>query len=203
MPDWDADSARLTGNLAYALWHAQNHADQRSAPTTSLAREWHAIVMDSLQPPDTRHVGAFRGEPGLELVGVRVSSKDGTPPHDVAGELDKFVAKLAAVLDALDTEVPVGAVPSNEDQLDAVLDVCGWAHAEWVRIHPFANGNGRTARLWVNYIAMRYRLPPFMRLRPRPGAEYGDASAAAMEGNWQPTVSVIRTLYLEAVRNSR
>jgi hypothetical protein len=22
-------------------------------------------------------------------------------------------------------------------------------HGEWVRIHPFANGNGRTARLWA------------------------------------------------------
>ena len=32
--------------------------------------------------------------------------------------------------------------------------------AEWIRIHPFANGNGRIARLWVNSIAMRYDLRP-------------------------------------------
>ncbi|MCF8475569.1 MAG: Fic family protein [Pseudolabrys sp.] len=42
------------------------------------------------------------------------------------------------------------------DQLAAVIDLCAWIHSEWVRIHPFANGNGRSARLWANYIAMRY-----------------------------------------------
>jgi hypothetical protein len=56
----------------------------------------------------------------------------------------------------------------------------------------FANGNGRTARLWVNSIAMRYNLPPFLRLRPRPDAGYGDAGAEAMRGNWQPTIAMLR-----------
>jgi hypothetical protein len=59
-------------------------------------------------------------------------------------------------------------------------------------IHPFANGNGRTARLWVNSISMRYNLPPFLRLRPRPDAGYGDAGAEAMRGNWQPTIAMVR-----------
>ncbi|WP_366522456.1 Fic family protein [Flagellatimonas centrodinii] len=79
--------------------------------------------------------------------------------------------------------------------LAAVLEVCAWAHAEWVRIHPFANGNGRSARLWANGIAMRYNLPPFVRLRPRPDAGYAAAGAQAMRGNWQPTVTVFRRLF--------
>lgn len=66
--------------------------------------------------------------------------------------------------------------------------------AEWVRIHPFANGNGRTARLWANFLAMRYGVPPFVRLRPRPGAGYGEAGAKAMQGDWKPTAAVFRRL---------
>jgi hypothetical protein len=66
-----------------------------------------------------------------------------------------------------------------------------------VRIHPFANGNGRTARLWANYVLMRYGLPPIVRLRPRPDGGYGVAGAAAMDGDWEPTVAVFRKLLLD------
>ena len=68
---------------------------------------------------------------------------------------------------------------------------------EWVRIHPFANGNGRTARLWANYVLMRYGLPPVVRLRPRPDGGYGAAGAAAMAGDWEPTAAVFRKLLLD------
>ena len=81
--------------------------------------------------------------------------------------------------------------------LAAIVDLCAWVHAEWVRIHPFANGNGRTARLWANSLAMRYGLPPFVRLRSRPNAGYADAGAKAMQGEWKPTAAVFHRL-LEA-----
>jgi Fic family protein len=67
-------------------------------------------------------------------------------------------------------------------------------------MHPFANGNGRTTRLWANHIAMRYGLPPFVRLRPRPDGEYAAACAAAMVGRWQATAQFFRQMYREAIR---
>ena len=87
----------------------------------------------------------------------------------------------------------------SADEVGAVIDVCAWAHAEWVRIHPFANGNGRTARLWANLIAMRYGLPPFVRPRPRPGGDYESASAEAMQGNWRPTIAAFRRMYRDSI----
>lgn len=68
------------------------------------------------------------------------------------------------------------------------------------RIHPFANGNGRTARLWANAIAMRFGLPPFVRIRPRPGGAYGRAAAAAMTGDQRPTASLFRRMYADSLR---
>jgi hypothetical protein len=93
----------------------------------------------------------------------------------------------------LDALLPIGQ-ELDADQLAAVIDLCAWVHAEWVRIHPFANGNGRTARLWANTIAVRYGLPPFIRLRPRPNTGYGEAGAKSMQGDWKPTAAVFRRL---------
>jgi Fic/DOC family protein len=82
----------------------------------------------------------------------------------------------------LDKLVPAGHEP-DAHQLAAIIDLSAWVHAEWVRIHPFANSNGGTARLWANSIGMRYGLPPFIRLRPRPNTGYGEAGAKAMQGD--------------------
>ncbi|HEY3769027.1 MAG TPA: Fic family protein [Candidatus Angelobacter sp.] len=100
--------------------------------------------------------------------------------------LQKAVASLDEML--------VPGKPLTADQLGAVIDLCAWVHSEWVRIHPFANGNGRTARLWANSIALRYGLPPFVRLRPRPDGGYGAAGAAAMQGDWEPTAKVFHKM---------
>lgn len=85
------------------------------------------------------------------------------------------------------------------DGVSAVIDLAAWAHAEWIRIHPFANGNERTARVWANLLLMRYELPPAVALRPRPGGGYGAAGAAAMRGEWQPTRRVFRGMVLSVV----
>ena len=78
------------------------------------------------------------------------------------------------------------------------LDVrAAQAHARWVEIHPFVNGNGRTARMWANWILVRYGLPAFVRLRPRPDlSEYEAAGRAALcRGEYEPTVAAFRAMY--------
>jgi hypothetical protein len=124
VPDWDASSAKLTENLTNALRHARDHAARRGAPTADLVRHWHTLTMAGLEIPGARYVGRYRGEPGLESVGVEVGGLDGAPPDEVADQLDRFTARLAQALDALDGVIPVGALPQNEDQLSAVLEVC-------------------------------------------------------------------------------
>lgn len=63
--------------------------------------------------------------------------------------------------------------------------------------HPFSNGNGRTARLVANSLAMRYGLPPFVRLRPRPAEPYSTVADASMRGIWAPTVSLFHEMLNE------
>ena len=190
MTNWDEDSPQLRKNLAQILQEIVRTAFQRETLTIAVARHWQALAMQGLDVRDSRHVGVFRGEPGLEKVQVRVGSNFGTDSAKVTEELTRFEEKLQALVTELDALLPIGLEP-DADQLAAIIDLCAWVHAEWVRIHPFANGNGRTARLWANSIAMRYGLPPFIRLRPRPDAGYGQAGAKAMQGDWEPTAVAI------------
>ncbi len=196
MPNWDENSPQLKKNLTLVLEEISSEARRRSLPTVEMARHWQNVVMRGLTPDDPRYVGAFRGEPGLENIWVEVRPHFGVDPAKVAEELRQFERELRSRVAQLDATVPQGQLP-DAGQLAAIIDLCAWAHAEWVRIHPFANGNGRTARLWANFIAMRYGLPPFIRLRPRPDGGYGEAGRRSMLGDWRSTAVVFRRLWLD------
>jgi Fic family protein len=201
VPDWDEDSPQLRDNLVYVLHEIARAAEQREPPTLEAARRWHILIMKGLDVPEARYVGAFRGEPGLEDTQVIVGANYGVASGNVAEALGRFETKLQNLVKALDALALRGA-ELDSDQLEAVIDACAWVHAEWIRIHPFANGNGRAARLWANCIAMRYGLPPFVRLRPRPNAGYEVAGAEAMTGNWETTAAALRRLLNEFLHES-
>jgi hypothetical protein len=183
----------LRKNLAQVLDEIVRAAPRRERPSVATARRWHILVMRNLEVRDMRFVGAFRGSAGLENVQVRVGARYGVDAAEVSATLAGFEAKQQALVAELDRMIPAGHLP-DDDQVAAIVDVCAWVHAEWARIHPFANGNGRTARLWANSIAVRYGLPPFIRLRPRPNSGYAEAGSLAMQGDWKPTAVVFRRL---------
>lgn len=197
MPDWDEDSGKLSENLRKAYRLSRDEAHNRILPGNDLARQWHTTMMDGLDVPGDQYVGNFRGEDGLEGCEVHIGVHQGTPSTLVSQELEEFEHTLQKAVSALDQIIPQGDAPSSRDKLNAVIELCAWVHSEWVRIHPFANGNGRTARIWTGFIAMRYGLPPFVKLRPRPDGVYGAACSKAMEGNWAPTAQVFRRMYLD------
>lgn len=134
-----------------------------------------------------------RGEAGLEHVQVHVDWVYGVAAPEVGAALRDFERRLQLVVSRLD-ELIAPEVEPGVDQANVIIDLCAWAHAEWLRVHPFANGHGRTARLWANSLAMRYGMPPFVKVRPRPGGDYEIACGKAMQGDWEPTVTVLRQM---------
>ena len=151
MTDWDVDSKQLRDNLHQLLSVSLKHARQRRTPSVEQARGWQNKFMHGLTSPRPQYVGRFRGEPGLEGCEITVGSYPGVSSGDVAENLKRFEEKLQKTVAALDGLIKLDRDMSADD-VAAVIDLCAWVHAEWIRIHPFANGNGRTARLWANSI---------------------------------------------------
>ncbi|WP_141847458.1 Fic family protein [Humibacillus xanthopallidus] len=135
-------------------------------------------------------------------VGVRtgVGYLAGVPARNVSREITSFIEELKRKLAGADSRFPLGAELGDSDEF-VVLELAAWAHGEWVRIHPFANGNGRTARLWGVFVCARYGLEAFLSARPRPQhTDFPAAAAASMAGDHFPMALVFVDL-LNAVRS--
>ncbi len=48
----------------------------------------------------------------------------------------------------------------EQDPFPNPVEKAAWVHADFVRIHPFQDGNGRTARLLMNYVLLENAYPP-------------------------------------------
>ncbi len=90
MTDWDTDSPRLAANLKTVLRTALDQARRRAPIRVEDAKAWHRTMMNGLHVPNPNFVGRFRGEGGLEQIGVQVGDAMGTPPDQVADEPRAF-----------------------------------------------------------------------------------------------------------------
>ncbi len=202
MADWDANSPELLRNLQEVGRTVAAAAAVRQPVSSEAIRGWQALIMRGLEPTDGEPFGAYRGEAGLEDYDVEIGGHPGAPAERVAADLAAFDRTLAERLEELDRTIRPGHGDEDltADNVNAAIILCAWAHGEWVRIHPFPNGNGRTARILVNSIALRYGLPAFMRVRPRPGSAYAWVAHQAMEGTWTAAIQFFVRLYDAALR---
>jgi Fic family protein len=200
-PDWDGSTPLLAENFVRVLGLAGAHAVARKSVSVALMRDWHGEIVAGLEMRDSGWAACFRGEGAAEHIGVGIGSHEGVAPDKVGTELKAFETRMLRAVATLDAAIGEGGADS-EAQISAVIDLCAWAHGEWVRIHPFVNGSGRTARLWVNYLAMRYGLPRFARMRPRPEGSYATAAKASMTKDWKAMIPVFRAMLDDALRSA-
>lgn len=217
-PDWaddDLDGTLIAGNVAALLAELADGADQRVLPDAVELRRWHTRLYQGLRAPVAGYVGHFRGDPEVpELVdfdvGIGDLLPDGLPEkvglwaEVVDGAVTRLLDLLHATVADLDARLPVGVRPEAAEDLVAVIELAARAHGEWVRIHPYVNGNGRTARLWVAFVCLRYGLPVVVAVRPRPDDDaYARASQRSMGrppdfvGDHGPTVALFTRLLVE------
>jgi Fic/DOC family len=177
MAHWDEDSALLRSNLVEAQRAAAEHAVARRKLSLATIKGWHKRAMQGLDIPEAAAlgvaaadlIGEFRGPPKLPRIGVHIGGRYGVASDQVASACAAFIATLEPLLAQLDAALPADQLDRlDADGRRAVAESAAWVHGEWVRIHPFANGNGSTARLVGNAILVRYGLPLVFRLRPRP-----------------------------------
>ncbi|AOS80720.1 Fic family protein [Hydrogenophaga intermedia] len=190
-PHWDADSPELRANLKRIFKAMRRHAEARHALNAADIKGWHADMMKGLSVPEAADVGvsesdlkgAFRGPPRLAHVTVTIGIHEGVAPDRVLGEVGALLERVAITVAVLDEAIGSKAPARfTRDELRAVCELAGTLHGEWVRIHPFGNGNGRMARLLANWVLMRYGIEPVLSPRPRPEGLYELAARASMHG---------------------
>ena len=82
----------------------------------------------------------------------------------------------------------------NSETLQDHIGCLAFAHYEFIRIHPFNNGNGRTGRILMNIVALKFGYKP-LELYYREGDSrkiYIDAMKLADNGNFEPLMTLIR-----------
>ena len=207
---WDDDppgsEPQIAANIRDLLQDLSQAAGQRAAPAVSRAQDWHRRIHEGIPLPVPYYASGVRDSDSSypELYGyeVAVGPFRGVPSRFVPRELATFESNAQQAVARLDAVVPAGQGPGQSRDLHAVLTLCAVLHGEWVRIHPFANGNGRTARVWANWAALRYRLPPFVSIKPRPpGNPYALAAVAGMQGQHQVAIAAFGQLLRAALRS--
>lgn len=81
----------------------------------------------------------------------------------------------------------------NKTELNP-LELAAWTHAEFVRIHPFVDGNGRTSRLLMNYQLMAKGFLPVSVDKEKRLDYYNALEEYAVNKNLEPFANFIAEL---------
>lgn len=133
-----------------------------------IVKDLHAILTENIIVG-----GVYRSEP------VRISGAGHTPPvgNDMYIQIKNFYEDLAWKKEALNP-----------------IEYAAWTHAEFVRIHPFIDGNGRTSRLLMNYQLMYAGFLPVSIAKEDRLEYYNTLEAYATLGNLEPFADLIAEL---------
>lgn len=104
-------------------------------------RQIHALILTKI---DNKEAGKYRN------ISVRISGSSHKPPESIS------VPHLMADFNKW--------LQSKKSQVN-IIEYAALAHFKLVHIHPFVDGNGRTARLLTNLILIKHGFPPAVILK--------------------------------------
>lgn len=172
-------------NLRLSWEWLLGHADPALVVDEALVLEAHRLIcfgtyddarMKKGERPGTYKRHDYRVGPDLAV---------GLPPEEVPAAMRELVAEVADGLGAL-----AGAQPSARADRNA-LAVAAYLHAMLVEVHPFADGNGRVARLLTNLVLVSRDLPPVAIDERDRMAYYGALDAFHLDRDLAALVSLL------------
>ncbi|MBD5383594.1 MAG: Fic family protein [Ruminococcaceae bacterium] len=113
----------------------------------NLVKDFHEILMENIIQG-----GIYRNHD----VSITGASHTPPPPNEMYAQIKYFYREV-----------------QEKNEIDPI-ELAAWTHAEFVRIHPFPDGNGRTSRLIMNYQLMSAGLLP-INIRTENRIQYYDA----------------------------
>lgn len=133
----------------------------------NIVKDIHAMLMENILTG-----GIYR------TVDVRISGAKHKPP--VPGEMYQQIKNFYA-------DMPYRA-ESN------AVEFAAWTHAEFVKIHPYVDGNGRTSRMIMNYQLMANGFLPVSIAKENRLEYFEVLEAYAVTGELQPFIEMIASL---------
>ncbi|WP_100372314.1 Fic family protein [Bacillus sp. FJAT-45037] len=123
-------------NHAEAISFVEEQVQKSESLTERTVKDIHYLILKNI---DNENAGKYRS------INVRISGSEHTPPHFLM--IDEEMAKLFTWYE------------QNKDAMHPV-ELAARFHFQYVYIHPFSDGNGRTARLLMNLILLSHGYPP-------------------------------------------
>lgn len=172
------DGISIGGKRLRELYEAVNHRNayryvkeciEKGEPLSEkIVKDIHAILMDHIFTG-----GIYRN------VNVYISGAQHTPPSPVEmyRQIKNFYADLSW--------------KGNEINL---IELAAWTHAEFVKIHPFPDGNGRTSRLIMNYQLLANGFPAISIAKENRLDYFNALEAYAVKGDLEPFSGMIAGL---------
>lgn len=140
----------------------------RSEPLSeTVVKNIHALLMENIMPG-----GIYRS------VDVYISGARHTPPtpNDAYCQIKDFYLDLGTKADL------------------NPIELAAWTHAEFVKIHPFIDGNGRTSRLIMNFQLMANGFLPISIPKERRLEYFDTLESYAVDNNLKPFADLIAEL---------
>ncbi len=171
------DGLSVGGKTLREIYEVANHARAFNYVKDCIAKgkpldeqiikEIHARLMENIQTG-----GVYRN------VEVRITGANHKPPPP--SEMYRQVKEFCSAL-------------HNPRDLNVIV-MAAWTHAEFVRIHPFTDGNGRTARMIMNYQLMHAGFLPIS-IEKEKRLEYFEAlDVYAVDQNLRPFAKMVTEL---------
>lgn len=106
-----------------------------------LVKEFQRLLTQNTYDPGRYRLGERPGEYKLHDY-VTGKEEVGASPEDVSEEMAELFDEISDIPDS------------------KILTAAAYFHAKFENIHPFADGNGRTGRLLLNYMLVTHNHPP-------------------------------------------
>ncbi|MBI9111487.1 Fic family protein [Maridesulfovibrio ferrireducens] len=157
-------------NLVYDL------AEQGELLSVHAIKEIHSLILKSI---DDKNAGAFR------TVNVTISGAEHVPPSflNIQDEMDSFMNWCEGDGTSLH-----------------VVECTARGHVDFVKIHPFADGNGRTARLLMNLELMKGGFPPVVFQASERLAYYEGLEDACVKSDYESFLETTERLVVDSFK---
>jgi Fic family protein len=156
-------------NHGEAIDYIEELVEQKVTLTEQVIKDIHSLIMKNI---DERNKGRYR------TINVRIAGSQHQPVHFL-----KVPERMQDMLDWFHRE---------KERLHPV-ELAARLHFKFVYIHPFVDGNGRTARLLMNMVLMQKGFPPvILKSEPKKRMAYYEAlETASVQGDISPFIRLV------------